>query len=63
VGLTSAATLLAVAALGAACGLGFYKIAFISFTLAFLMLTIGFKIEYAILGILGKDDRNRFDVK
>jgi putative Mg2+ transporter-C (MgtC) family protein len=57
VGLTSAATLLAVAGLGATCGLGFYKIAFISGGLVFFMLTVGFKLEYAILKIFGKDDR------
>jgi putative Mg2+ transporter-C (MgtC) family protein len=57
VGLTSAATLLAVAGLGAACGLGFYNLAFVSGALVFLLLTIGFKIEYWILGIIGKDDR------
>jgi putative Mg2+ transporter-C (MgtC) family protein len=57
VGLTSAAALLSVAALGAACGLGFYQIAFVSALLVFLALTVGFKIEYAILKMLGKDDR------
>lgn len=57
VGLTSAATLLAVAGLGAACGLGFYNIAFVSGLLVFLMLTVGFKIEYWILRLLGRDDR------
>lgn len=57
VGLTSAATLLAVAALGAACGLGFYKIALISGLFVFLTLTVGYKFEYAILKIFGKDDR------
>jgi putative Mg2+ transporter-C (MgtC) family protein len=57
VGLTSAATLLSVAALGAACGLGFYTIAFVSGLLLFLLLTVGFKMEYWILGKLGMDDR------
>lgn len=57
VGLTSAATLLAVAGLGAACGLGFYKIAFISGILTMLSLTVGFRFEYALLKVLGRDDR------
>ena len=57
VGLTSSATLLAVAGIGATCGLGFYKIAFISAVLLFLMLTVGYRFEYALLKVLGKDDR------
>jgi putative Mg2+ transporter-C (MgtC) family protein len=57
VGLTSSATLLAVAALGATCGLGFYQIAFIAGTLALLTLTVGYHFEYAILKIFGRDDR------
>jgi putative Mg2+ transporter-C (MgtC) family protein len=56
VGLTSAATLLAVAGLGAACGLGLYTIAFISGSLIFIMLTIGFKLEYWLLRMLGRHD-------
>lgn len=57
VGLTSSATLLAVAGVGAACGLGFYKIALISAVLVFLTLTIGYKFEYALLRVLGKDEK------
>ncbi len=57
VGLTSSATLLAVAGIGATCGLGFYKIAAISALMVFLMLTIGYRFEYALLSVLGKDDR------
>lgn len=63
VGLTSAATLLGTAALGATCGLGFYKIAIISAGLLVFTLTVVFYFEYALLGILGKDDRNKWDQK
>ena len=61
VGLTSAATLLCVAGIGASCGLGFYKIASLATILILLTLTLGFYVEYGILKILGKDDRNNSD--
>ncbi len=57
VGLTSAATMIAVAGLGAACGLGFYTIAFVSGLLTILTLTVGYYFEYGILKIFGRDDR------
>lgn len=53
VGLTSAATLLCVAGIGASCGLGFYKIAGIASLLIMLMLTVGFYIENKLLKLLG----------
>lgn len=57
VGLTSAATLLCVAGLGAACGLGFYRISLIVTALIMITLTFGYYFEYALLKILGRDDR------
>lgn len=56
VGLTSAATMLAVAGLGATCGLGYYNIAFISGLLIFLMLTVGFKFENWLLKLFDVQD-------
>ena len=57
VGLTSAATLLCVAGIGATCGLGFYKIAIITTILILAALTLGFYLEYGILKVFGRDDR------
>lgn len=57
VGLTSAATLLCVAGIGASCGLGFYKIASICTFLILFALTVIFYFEYWILGMMGKDER------
>jgi len=57
VGLTSAATLLSVAGLGAACGLGFYTIALVGGTMTILTLTVGYYFEYGVLKIFGRDDR------
>lgn len=54
VGLTSAATLLCTAAIGATCGLGFYRIAIAAEVLIILTLTIGFYFENWLLRILGK---------
>jgi putative Mg2+ transporter-C (MgtC) family protein len=53
VGLTSAATLLSVAAIGATCGLGFFKIATLATLLILLTLTVGFYFENFLLKILG----------
>jgi len=54
VGLTSAATLLCTAAIGAACGLGFYKVAIVAEILIMLTLTVGFYFENWLLKVLKK---------
>ena len=58
-GLTSAATLWATSAIGAACGFGYLGLAGIATAFIFFTLTLLGKIEWGMLRILGKYDAKK----